>query len=33
MTVTEDKVKALLPYVSKRAVKLTIKDLKEKFAK
>ena len=33
MTVTEDKVKALLPYVTKRAAKLTIKDLKEKFAK
>ena len=33
MTVTEEKVKALLPYVTKRAVKLKIKDFKEKNAK
>ena len=29
----EDKLKGILPYAAKRAVKLTIKDLKEKFAK
>lgn len=33
MTVTEEKVKALLPYVTKRAVKLKIKDFKEKTSK
>ncbi|MGN0440527.1 MAG: 4Fe-4S binding protein, partial [Hominenteromicrobium mulieris] len=30
---SEDKIKAVLPYAAKRAVKLTIKDIKEKFAK
>ncbi len=29
----EDKLKGILPYAAKRAVKLTIKDMKEKFAK
>ena len=29
----EDKMKYILPYMAKRAVKLKIKDIKEKFAK
>ena len=30
---TEDKMKAILPHMVKRAAKLTIKDIKEKCAK
>ena len=33
MTRTEDKMKAILPYMVKRAAKLTIKDIKGKRAK